>query len=134
MSIALESALDAPVVLELPAGISAKSAWSRLTHLPNLLWLDSVQSGPLGRFSFVTADPARRLRPPLESQPLEMLRDALADWRMETIPSLPPFQGGAAGLFGYELNRSLENLPKPVWDDFAAPPLAVGIYDWVISF
>ncbi len=33
--------------------------------------------------------------------------------RSERIPGLPPFQGGAAGLFGYELNRFVERLPPP---------------------
>ena len=50
------------------------------------------------------------------------------------IPELPPFQGGIAGLFGYGLGRAIERLPEPEFDEFAVPDLAVGIYDWVVSF
>ena len=52
---------------------------------------------------------------------------------METEPGLPPFQGGAAGLFGYDLCHHLERLPRPAHDDLAVPDLAVGFYDWVVS-
>src|SRR5439155_1076618 len=55
-------------------------------------------------------------------------------WPAETLPGLPPFQGGAAGLFGYELCHHLERLPQPLVDEFAVPDLAVGLYDWVIAF
>ncbi|MBM4070439.1 MAG: aminodeoxychorismate synthase component I [Planctomycetes bacterium] len=48
--------------------------------------------------------------------------------------ALPPFQGGAAGLFGYDLCHHLERLPRPALDDFAVPDMAVGFYDWVVSF
>ncbi|MBI3409860.1 MAG: aminodeoxychorismate synthase component I [Planctomycetes bacterium] len=134
MSVTLQRAIAVPAVVELPAGITAASVCARLADLPHLLWLDSALGGPLGRYSFVTADPTRRLTPTLKSQPLDMFEHALADWRMETIAGLPPFQGGAAGLFGYELSRSLEELSLPDWDDLPTPPLAVGIYDWVIGF
>jgi len=47
---------------------------------------------------------------------------------------LPPFQGGAAGLFGYELARSLEKLPAAATDDLPLPALAIGLYDVVFAF
>ena len=50
------------------------------------------------------------------------------------IPDLPPFIGGWAGLFGYHLGRAFERQPLPHRDDFQVPDLAVGVYDWVISF
>ncbi len=53
-----------------------------------------------------------------------------------TLPrsDLPPFQGGAAGLFGYELGRSLESVPAAAINDFPIPALAVGLYDTVVAF
>src|SRR6476659_6089397 len=51
-----------------------------------------------------------------------------------TVPDLPPFQGGIAGLFGYDLARRLERLPRAQFDDFHVPDLAVGVYDWVLAF
>src|SRR5262249_14465863 len=50
------------------------------------------------------------------------------------IPELPPFMGGWAGLFGYHLGRAFERQPPPRCDEFQLPDMAVGVYDWVISF
>jgi para-aminobenzoate synthetase component I len=50
------------------------------------------------------------------------------------VPGPPPFQGGIAGLFGYDLGRSLEWLPTPRTDEFGVPALAVGFYDVVVAF
>jgi para-aminobenzoate synthetase component 1 len=47
---------------------------------------------------------------------------------------LPPFQGGWAGVFGYELARSLESVPAAAVDEFQLPALAVGLYDVVVAF
>src|SRR5262249_25183333 len=58
----------------------------------------------------------------------------VAGFRLEPGAGLPPFQGGAAGLLGYDLCHHLERLPRPRFDEFAVPDLAVAIYDWVLSF
>jgi para-aminobenzoate synthetase component 1 len=50
------------------------------------------------------------------------------------VESLPPFQGGAAGLLSYELSGTWESLPNAKNDEFQLPALAVGIYDWVIAW
>ena len=47
---------------------------------------------------------------------------------------MPPFQGGAAGLLGYDLNRSLEAIAPPRFDEFQTPPAAIGFYDVVLAF
>ena len=49
-------------------------------------------------------------------------------------PILPPFQGGWAGLFGYELARGLERVPPRRSTSFSMPALAVGLYDVVVAF
>jgi len=49
-------------------------------------------------------------------------------------PDLPPFQGGAAGLLGYELNRFVEELPPPPGTPLSCPDMAVGLYDVIIAF
>ncbi len=51
-----------------------------------------------------------------------------------TLAGLPPFQGGAAGLFAYDLNRGLERVPLPRADEFQLPALAIGLYDVVVAF
>ncbi|MBI3465171.1 MAG: aminodeoxychorismate synthase component I [Planctomycetes bacterium] len=65
--------------------------------------------------------------------PLVVLHDRLDRWAMDCVAGLPPFQGGAAGLFSYDLCHHLERLPRPRFDEFEAPDLAVGLYDWVIA-
>ncbi|MGH7169438.1 MAG: hypothetical protein ACRELG_04075, partial [Gemmataceae bacterium] len=118
----------------------------RLASLPHLLLLESAVAHPtLGRYSFVTADPFHWLRArgarvvegdeePRLADPFAVLRERLEQWRVETIAELPPFQGGAAGLFGYDLCHHIERLPRPRRDEFETPDMAVGFYDWVIGF
>ncbi|WEF29853.1 aminodeoxychorismate synthase component 1 [Klebsiella aerogenes] len=43
-----------------------------------------------------------------------------------------PFLGGALGLFGYDLGRRFERLPRRAQADIALPDMAVGIYDWAL--
>lgn len=137
----------APVVVE--ELIPAPDSWEalrKLSRLPRLLFLDSaVRHGGLGRYSFISADPFgwlwsrgnavywgnRRCR---NVDPFSALADKLERFHTESDPNLPPFQGGAAGMFGYALCHHLERLPRPTFDDFAVPDLAVGLYDWVLSF
>ena len=140
---------DLPLVEALDLGLDAWTAARRLAHLPHLLFLDSAATTtPLGRYSFVCADPFGWL----ESRsgktrwifngtidnsvgnPLHVLAALLENYRGDRRPGLPPFQGGAAGLFGYDLARHIERLPNPKIDEFKVPELALGFYDWVIAF
>ena len=43
-----------------------------------------------------------------------------------------PFTGGAAGLFGFDLGRSIETLPTTATADIAMEDLYIGIYPWAI--
>ena len=49
------------------------------------------------------------------------------------VPGLPPFQGGIAGLIGYEAATWIEAIPAPPADDLVTASIAVGLYDWVIA-
>jgi para-aminobenzoate synthetase component 1 len=152
----------APSLLRSPSSVRQPSAlveelapaphpWhvvERLAALPRLLFLDSALAHPSrGRHSFVAADPfewiwsrgSRTLvsgESPLAetTDPFTLLSERLARYGAEPIAGLPPFQGGAAGLFGYDLCHHLERLPRPRFDEFQVPDLAVGLYDWVIAF
>ncbi len=142
-----------PLVEELSPAPEAWEACRRLAHLPHLLFLDSAgRYASLGRYSFLTADPfallwsrgrqvhlARLTSGACAVQestadPFAVLADLLAEFPATTLPDLPPFQGGAAGLFGYDLCHHIERLPRPRHDEFAVPDLAVGLYDWVLAF
>src|SRR5262249_43767314 len=126
-----------PLVEELSPPPEPWAVAKRLIGLPKLLWLDSA-GGPSGlaRCSYITASPVEWLefRGRDGLNPLEVLRDKLSQNRTATVPGLPPFQGGAAGLFGYDLCHWLERLPRSEFDEFCTPDLAVGIYDWVIAW
>src|SRR5690606_8548165 len=67
----------------------------------------------------------------VEADPFTALQRALARYRTDTLPDLPPFQGGAAGYFGYALGPPLESLPHARYDDLALPDLHVGFCDWI---
>lgn len=134
---ALRSSGQLPLVEELPASLEAWEAALHLAHWDRLLFLDSAAlDSPLGRYSFVAADPfagfvCERFG---GSDPFSQLNEYLARYPTESLPGLPPFQGGAAGLFGYDLCHHVERLPRPRHDEFNVPELVVGLYDWVLAF
>ncbi|URJ31157.1 aminodeoxychorismate synthase component I [Blochmannia endosymbiont of Camponotus sp.] len=43
-----------------------------------------------------------------------------------------PFQGGFLGIFGYDLARCTESLPKLAKQDLLFPDMAIGLYRWAI--
>src|SRR5437773_9937084 len=126
------SVLSTPHVEELTPAPKPEELFCRLSSLPHLLFIDSALRHPsLGRYSFVTADPFEWLQSRRETDPFALLSDRLSRYRLEAIPGLPPFQGGAAGLFGYDLCHHLERLPRPRRGEFESPDLALGLSDWV---
>jgi para-aminobenzoate synthetase component 1 len=135
-----------PLVEELHPAPDPWEVAQRLAWRSHLLFLDSALFHPtLGRYSFVTADPFEWVecrgnrvlvsgQEPRTADPFAVLAERLGRFRVEPHPDLPPFQGGAAGLFGYDLCHHIECLPRQRFDEFETPDLAVGLYDWVISF
>ncbi len=99
-----------PVAERLPAGLWAVEVFCRLAKLPHVVFFDSASSeGKLNRFSFIAADPFQWITKPADaSDALAVSRSALEQYPTLPRTDLPPFQGGAAGLFGYELARSFE--------------------------
>ncbi len=117
--------------------------------LPHPIVFDSARfDQTLGRYSFLSATPFEVIRsrdgfveiagPNGESiaacagDPFSTLSERLDRYRLDRGDG-PPFQGGAAGLFSYDLCRHVERLPRPRIDEFQIPDLAVGFYDWVIA-
>lgn len=124
-----------PLIQELTPPPDPEAVLTRLARQPHSLFLDSAQRDPrLGRYSFLACDPFDFLTLPADGTAgLNLLRDRLTKYSAPTVPGLPPFQGGAAGLLGYDLSRSLEQIPTPRFDEFQVPALAVGFYDVVLA-
>jgi para-aminobenzoate synthetase component 1 len=142
------TAAGLPLAQELTEAPEPLEAFRRLAGLPHVLFLDSALEHPtLGRYSFLSADPfdfmlARGRQTSLKSEacsrdasdPFTVLAQKLQLFRISHRDDLPPFQGGAAGLFGYDLCHHLERLPRPRHDEFQVPDLAVGFYDWTLAY
>ncbi len=128
------------VVMELHPAPLPRDVFVRLLQLPHCIFLDSALRDPqLGRYSFIAADPFKFLTAtPDDLLAWSQIGEELgrfANFSTRTSEqSLPPFQGGAAGLFSYDLGRSLERLPCPRFDEFQVPGLAIGMYDVVVAF
>ncbi|MGY8678585.1 aminodeoxychorismate synthase component I [Bradyrhizobium sp. UFLA05-153] len=131
-------------VRELP-WIAPVTAMRRLAGCPHLTFLDSAASHELlGRYSYLTCDPfgtyiiadgqASWNGHRIDGAPWEALRTLLAKYPQEYRPDVPPFQGGVAGFFGYDLNRTLERLPVPASSGHRLPQSILHFYDVVVSY
>jgi para-aminobenzoate synthetase component I len=91
-------------------------------------------AGPRARWSYVLRAPRRspRIERTARADAFAEL-EALLGPRLPTDPNGPPFQGGVAGLAGYELGDRIESLDLAGHiDDW--PDLAVGLYDGLLAF
>ena len=112
-----------------------------MSALPGCLLLESakpvgsLERKPLGRYSFLMADPFETIVVPVgDRQPLTKIESLLTQYATDTIAGLPPMQGGVAGMFSYDLNRSFEKVPAARHDEFGLPAIVVGAYDVVIAW
>jgi len=117
---------------EVCAAARAISYWSGL-----LLLESALQRDPVGRYTYLMADPVQtfqRDHAKFGDDPLREMEQVSAQYATSTIPGLPPFQGGIAGLMGYELGHCWERVPRAAHDEFQWPALAAGFYDWVLAW
>lgn len=123
-------------------------AFKRIAHLPRAIFLDSVHPHKrYGRYSFITAEPfefiigredkffvvTRHGKKRLDDI-FAYIGQALRSHRAPLLEELPPFQGGVAGIFAYDLAHQVERLERPRYDEFRVPEVALGMYDWVLSY
>lgn len=126
---------DLPLIEELPIAPDPEAAFLRLSQLPHVVFLDSaLRDSQLGRYSFLSADPFLFWESAADGDPFRLLDERLLPFQAETVPGLPPFQGGAAGLLGYGLSRCVEQIPRNRFDEFQTPAMAMGLYDIVLAF
>lgn len=142
------------LVADLDPAIDAPAVFAGLSRLPHALFLDSAlpdqsaerrgdrASPRLGRFSFLAADPIHSLsvrhdaaEPAKElARAFSAIRQLLAELACVTIPGLPPFQGGIAGLLSYECGLAALGLAAPATHITPAPLLSLHAYDVVFAF
>lgn len=127
-----------PLVEELAPVPDVAATARALSSLPRLLLLESaLQREPVGRYSFLMADPVQswqRDRSRFGEDPFAELELPLRQCPGESIVGLPPFQGGIAGFIGYELGHCFEQIPSACHDEFQLPVMAAGLYDWVVAW
>jgi para-aminobenzoate synthetase component 1 len=146
------------LVAEAAAGVDPLAVFRHASLLPHVIFLDSaVVDRPagspaekdaavsirLGRFSFVAADPIHSWQVDRHADwaacreeiaaTIAAVRRLLADLVCVTIPGLPPFQGGVAGLVSYEAGLARLGLEPPP----AAGPdplVSLHVYDVVFAY
>jgi len=148
------------LVAELHAGVEPLAIFELLSRQRHCLFLDSAvldfgsDAAPspdrastqaratprLGRFSYVAADPIHSIEVVATgdgrdaervNEAFLRLRSLLADLACATIPGLPTFQGGVAGLVSYECGLARLGLAVP---GSSVPLLSLHIYDLVYAF
>ncbi|HEX2085972.1 MAG TPA: anthranilate synthase component I [Solirubrobacteraceae bacterium] len=100
--------------------------------------LESAERGQqVGRYSFIGVRPRKVLRWRLgdPGDPYAIVAEEVGRHRQAPLPDLPPFSGGAVGLFGYDLVRTVETtLGEPNPDTIGLPDLALMLSDVLVVF
>ncbi len=99
--------------------------------------LESAEQGQrVGRYSFIGFNPRKVLRWSLgdPGDPYEIAQREAERFRQAPIVGLPPFAGGAVGLFSFDLVRTVEPLPAPNPDPVGIPDLALMLTDTLVVF
>lgn len=68
-----------------------------------------------------------------QGDPLELLTQFVAAYKVDFIPELPEFQGGVAGFISYDYVRRYETLPNDTKDILKTPDLFFYLFDeWAV--
>lgn len=137
----------APVFMEIPFE-RPDIVYGRI-RTPNSLLFESIK-GPenIARYSFIGIDPylVFRVKDGLietdlggkkalsHRNPLDRLREFVSSYSQKPVEGLPPFQGGAAGMLGYDFVRYLEKLPRNSMDDLTLPDAHFFMFDRIVAF
>src|SRR4051794_28370267 len=104
---------------------------------PSFLLESAEQGQRVGRWSFLGVAPRTVMR--LEGggyeDPYGAVAQELERYRLAPLEGLPPFSGGAVGMFGYDLVRSAEpTVGQPNADEVGIPDLALMVSDVLVAF
>ena len=99
--------------------------------------LESVEGGEtIARYSFLGSDPFLLLHY-RDGQPanfMQNLRATMARYKSVKVPNLPPFTGGAVGYFGYDMVRTIEDIPNTGIDDLGIDDAVLMFFKTVLAF
>src|SRR5438132_3832459 len=99
--------------------------------------LESVEGGErIARYSFLGGDPflVKRYRDGQPANFMEDLRATMSRFKSVKLPNLPPFTGGAVGYFGYDMVRTIEEIPETGADDLGVDDAVLMFYKTVLAF
>jgi len=140
-----------PVSAEIMADLETPvSAFLKLGGGPYSFLLESVDGGGgSGRYSFLGTGPRTVFRAKGRraeflrdgawdghdtGDPLALLQDELARYRVVPDERLPPFAGGAVGYLAYDAVRWFERLPAKLKDDLNLPDACFMLTDTMLAF
>src|SRR3989440_5280504 len=113
---------------------------------PSFLLESAEQGQRFGRWSFLGVQQRAVLRleggrltvdgaPREPADPYQAVAEELGRYRLAELDGLPPFAGGAVGMFGYDLVRTFEpSVGPPNEDELSVPDLAVMVSHVLLAF
>jgi anthranilate synthase component 1 len=112
------------------------SAFLKLREDGPAFLLESADQGRVGRYSFIGFRPGKVLRWSLgdPGDPFALAAAEVSRFQAAPLPGLPPFAGGAVGIFAYDLVRTVEPLGAPGPDPIGVPDLALMLTDVLVVF
>jgi anthranilate synthase component 1 len=122
------------------------SAYLKLRGSGPSFLLESAEGGQrVGRWSFLGVHPRSVMRVDHGvltvdgekrdfTDPYAAVSDELSRYKAAPLPDLPPFAGGAVGLFGYDLVRWAEPTVGKRENELAVPDLALMVSDVLLAF
>jgi anthranilate synthase component 1 len=112
------------------------SAFLKLREQGPGFLLESAEQGRMGRYSFIGFRPRSVLRWSLgdPGDPYALAAEQVRRFRVAPVANLPPFAGGAVGIFAYDLVRTVEPLGAPNPDTIGVPDLALMLTDALVVF
>jgi anthranilate synthase component 1 len=99
--------------------------------------LESIEGGErIARYSFLGGDPflIKRYRNGQPADFMQNLRETMDRFKSVKLPNLPPFTGGAVGYFGYDMVRTIEEIPQSGADDLGVDDAVLMFYKTVLAF
>src|SRR4051812_45497647 len=99
--------------------------------------LESVEGGErIARYSFLGVEPflVAHYRDGQPANFIQNLRATMDRFKSVKLPNLPPFTGGAVGYFGYDMVRTIEDIPKTGIDDLGVDDAVLMFYKTILAF